>query len=96
MMIAIRVDGLGEEVFLGVTATDLETGEVARRGPFTNPEFIPCHSNGRCDIVPFRMTVVGLKDPSILGGRTVRIDVVAENAQGQRVETSGVARLRRE
>lgn len=82
-LLAVRCSGLGERAFVGVTITNVETGDEVSAPPGPTPRLLLPRGEGVYDLLPLLVMTGGLVAPGeTREGLRVRVAVNASNTAG--------------
>jgi hypothetical protein len=82
-ILAVRCSGLGARAFVGVTITNVETGDEVVAPPSDSPRLLLCRDEEVCDLLPLLVMTGGLVPPgSEREGLPVQVRVDASNLAG--------------
>ena len=82
-LLAVRTSGLGNRAFIGVSLTNIATGDAVTAPPGPSPRLLICRSPDVCDLLPLLVMTGGLVPPGTeRDGLNVRLRVDASNPEG--------------
>ncbi|HTV25544.1 MAG TPA: hypothetical protein VMG12_42905 [Polyangiaceae bacterium] len=82
-LLAVRTSGLGNRAFIGVSITNIATGDAVSAPPGPSPRLLICRTPDVCDLLPLLVMTGGLVPPGTdRDGLNVRLSVDASNPEG--------------